>query len=429
MQHTISPALRSVYQVFARNYSAKGTLQAVTGDLPRIAAMGFGWVYLTPVHCTGIRGRKGTLGSPYAVRDYRSVDPSLGTMDDFLALSEEAHRLGMRVMMDIVINHSSPDNVWVQQHPEYYLKNSDGSIGRKVDDWTDVADFDYGCEALRQELVGMLLYWADHGADGFRCDVASLVPLAFWKRARKAVNAGHPEFVWLAESVEPEFVRFMRSRGYECAGDSDLYQAFDVLYNYDIRAWFDRAAGQGDLLGYEQILNYRAAEYPQGFLKLNHLENHDRTRFAAIVPDARARANWLAFSFLYPGMAFVYAGQEAGCTHTPSLFDRDPVDWQGRSAQTEQLIAALNRTREAVLEPAAAAVLEENPQALVFRLSSRDGMYTGVFDVLQHEETIAVPLADGAYEDCITGNKISVREGRVSASLCPLLLEEKKARK
>jgi glycosidase len=429
MQHTISPALRSVYQVFARNYSAKGTLQAVTGDLPRIAAMGFGWVYLTPVHCTGIRGRKGTLGSPYAVRDYRSVDPSLGTMDDFLALSKEAHRLGMRVMMDIVINHSSPDNVWVQQHPEYYLKNSDGSIGRKVDDWTDVADFDYGCEALQQELVGMLLYWADHGADGFRCDVASLVPLAFWKRARKAVNAGHPEFVWLAESVEPEFVRFMRSRGYECAGDSDLYQAFDVLYNYDIRAWFDRAAGQGDLLGYERILNYRAAEYPQGFLKLNHLENHDRTRFAAIVPDARARANWLAFSFLYPGMAFVYAGQEAGCTHTPSLFDRDPVDWQGRSAQTEQLIAALNRTREAVLEPAAAAVLEENPQALVFRLSSRDGMYTGVFDVLQHEETIAVPLADGAYEDCITGNKISVREGRVSASLCPLLLEEKKARK
>jgi glycosidase len=391
--------------------------------------MGFGWVYLTPVHCTGIRGRKGTLGSPYAVRDYRSVDPSLGTMDDFLALSEEAHRLGMRVMMDIVINHSSPDNVWVQQHPEYYLKNSDGSIGRKVDDWTDVADFDYGCEALRQELVGMLLYWADHGADGFRCDVASLVPLAFWKRARKAVNAGHPEFVWLAESVEPEFVRFMRSRGYECAGDSDLYQAFDVLYNYDIRAWFDRAAGQGDLLGYEQILNYRAAEYPQGFLKLNHLENHDRTRFAAIVPDARARANWLAFSFLYPGMAFVYAGQEAGCTHTPSLFDRDPVDWQGRSAQTEQLIAALNRTREAVLEPAAAAVLEENPQVLVFRLSSRDGMYTGVFDVLQHEETITVPLADGAYEDCITGNKISVWEGRVSASLCPLLLEEKKARK
>ena len=129
------------------------------------------------------------------------------------------------------------------------------------------------------------------------------------------------------------------------------------------------------------------------------------------------------------GMAFVYAGQEAGCTHTPSLFDRDPVDWQGRSAQTEQLIAALNRTREAVLEPAAAAVLEENPQVLVFRLSSRDGMYTGVFDVLQHEETITVPLADGAYEDCITGNKISVWEGRVSASLCPLLLEEKKARK
>lgn len=429
MQHTISPALRSVYQVFARNYSAKGTLQAVTGDLPRIAAMGFGWVYLTPVHCTGILGRKGTLGSPYAVRDYRSVDPSLGTMDDFLALCAEAHRLGMRVMMDIVINHSSPDNVWVKQHPEYYLKNSDGSIGRKVDDWTDVADFDYGCEALQQELVGMLLYWADHGADGFRCDVASLVPLAFWKRARKAVNAGHPEFVWLAESVEPEFVRFMRNRGYECAGDSDLYQAFDVLYNYDIRAWFDRAAGHGDLLGFERILNYRAAEYPQGFLKLNHLENHDRMRFAAIVPDVRARVNWLAFSFLYPGMAFVYAGQEAGCTHTPSLFEKDPVDWQGRSVQTEQQIALLNRIREAVLEKTAQAVLEENPQALVFRLNSRIGMYTGVFDVLQAAETIAVPLADGAYQDCITEKKISVREGRVSASLCPLLLEEKKARK
>ena len=177
----------SIYQVFPRVYSKEGKLNNVTKDMKRIADMGFDYLYLLPIHPIGKIGRKGSLGSPYSIADYLSVDPELGTLDDFKDLISEAHKYGIKVMMDIVINHTANDHYWVNEHPEYYLLDKDGKPARKAAEWTDITDLNYDNLELRKELIAMLTYWAKLGVDGYRCDVASGVPYEFWKESDQAI--------------------------------------------------------------------------------------------------------------------------------------------------------------------------------------------------------------------------------------------------
>ena len=183
-------SLRSqvMYSVFVRNYSPEGTFDALRADLPRLRALGVDVIWLLPSHPSGLAQRTGTLGSPYAIRDYRAVNPEYGTLADFIALTGAVHALGMRVIIDVVYNHTSPDSVLAQAHPEWFYRRPDGSFGNRVGDWTDIVDLDYGQSGLWDYQIETLKYWAQY-VDGFRCDVAPLVPLAFWQRARREVAA------------------------------------------------------------------------------------------------------------------------------------------------------------------------------------------------------------------------------------------------
>ncbi|MGB9686263.1 MAG: alpha-amylase family glycosyl hydrolase, partial [Rectinema subterraneum] len=165
----------AIYQIYLRNFTKEGTFRAAIPHLARIANMGFTWVYLTPIHPIGEEARKGSLGSPYAIRNYREINPELGSLEDFQAFIAEAHRIGLRVMIDVVFNHTSPDSILVQEHPDWFLKGPDGKPARKCEDWSDVVDFDYSASPhLWVELISTLAMWRDRGVDGFRCDVASL---------------------------------------------------------------------------------------------------------------------------------------------------------------------------------------------------------------------------------------------------------------
>ena len=163
-------ALRSasIYQIFPRNYTAEGTLQAAASRLGECADLGFDYVYLTPVHPIGTLRRKGSLGSPYAIADYRAVDPLLGGESGLRTFIDEAHRLGLGVIMDVVYNHSSPDAVLTREHPEWYWEGPDGKPGPRIADWSDVADFDYSHKELWDYQIATLEKWARFGADGFR---------------------------------------------------------------------------------------------------------------------------------------------------------------------------------------------------------------------------------------------------------------------
>ena len=287
-----------IYSVFVRNHTKEGTFQALEGDLDRLAALGTDIIWLMPIHPIGEVGRKGTLGSPYAIRDFRGINPEYGTLGDFMHLVGEIHKRGMKCIIDVVYNHTSPDSILATGHPEFFLRDEAGNPTRKVADWSDVVDLDYSNRELWKYQIETLKIWAEI-VDGFRCDVASAVPLAFWREAREQVERVRPGCIWLAESVHAAHTMAMRRAGYYCAADTELYDAFDITYDYDIWPYFEGCfQPTGTLREYTALVNFQESEYPAGYVKLRCLENHDQPRFASRVDSDEALRNWLAL--LYP---------------------------------------------------------------------------------------------------------------------------------
>ena len=318
-----------IYSIYVRNHTPAGTFAAVETDLGRIRELGCDIVWLLPVHPIGEKARKGTLGSPYANRDYRAINPEYGTLDDFKSLVGAIHAQGMRCMMDVVYNHTSPDSVLFERHPEFFYRRADGTPGNHVGDWSDIIDLDYEVPELWDYQIETLCGWAKI-VDGFRCDVASFVPMAFWKRARAAVEKVHPGFVWLAETVHRSFGDACRRRGMYCATDNQAFEAFDIEYDYDVREAFEGyLKGSVPLSCYLDLLDMQENAYPRNYNKMRFLENHDVERIASHVTDLSDLENLTAMMYLLKGTTLVYAGQERAATHLPSLFDKDTIDWEG----------------------------------------------------------------------------------------------------
>lgn len=317
----------SIYQVFVRNYSPEGTFDAALPSLDAAARMGFDIVYLTPVHPIGRAARKGTLGSPYAIADYRAVDPALGGEAGFRRYVDAAHARGLKLIVDVVYNHTSPDSVLARERPEWFWKGPRGKPAPRVAEWSDVVDLDYSNEALWDYQIETLERWAHFGVDGFRCDVASLVPVPFWVEARRRL-ARIKACLWLAESVHKEFVAEIRSRGHYAACDAELHEAFDLSYDYDGRSELEAAwAGSGPLSAYLHHVELQSSMMPSTAIKARFLENHDQARAASRFGRGPRLRAWTAFAMLLPGTFFAYMGQERAIARRPSLFDKDAVDW------------------------------------------------------------------------------------------------------
>ena len=223
-----------IYSIYIRAHTPEGTFRAVIPDLDRIRDLGTDIIWFMPIHPIGEQGKKGSLGCPYANRDYRSVNPAYGTLEDFRTLVDEIHRRGMKVLIDVVYNHTSPDAVLFREHPEFYYRDAEGKPGNKFGNWADVIDLDYRVKTLWDYQIESLRFWAGI-VDGFRCDVASLVPLEFWKAARKAVAEVRPDCIWLAETVHRSFAALARRQGFHAMRDTEAFEAFDIEYDYDVR--------------------------------------------------------------------------------------------------------------------------------------------------------------------------------------------------
>ena len=323
----------SLYQVYIRNFTPEGTFASAIPRLKGIRDIGFDIVYLMPIHPVGTLNRKGALGSPYAVADYRSVDPGLGDMGDLRRFLAEAHAAGLKVIMDVVFNHTACDSLLLREHPEWFMRDAKGGPARKVPDWSDVFDLDFSHRGLREYLVDTLAGWVEAGFDGFRCDVASLVPVDFWIEARARIGEKKP-LVWLAESVEKGFVKHLRDMALYAASDPELHAAFDVTYDYDGFEYLKEYFLGG--LGLEAYLRHVLVQetlYPAHALKARFLENHDQQRAAAVIRGPDRLKNWTAFSWFLPGLIFVYMGQEHALVDRPDLFRKDPVRWEEGSKE------------------------------------------------------------------------------------------------
>ena len=414
-----------IYSIYVRNHTEEGTFLSVIPDLDRIRALGTDIVWLMPIHPIGEKNKKGSLGCPYANRDYRTVNPCYGTMEDFKTLVNAIHAQGMKCMIDVVYNHTSPDAVLTREHPEFYYRKPDGSFGNKTADWTDVIDLDYSNPSLWDYQIESLRMWAAI-VDGFRCDVASFVPVEFWKRAREAVAEVNPGCIWLGETVHGSFSVYNRICGNYSGTDSEMFQAFDMEYDYDIRDLFDRyIASEAPLSLWLEAMNLQEAAYPDNYIKMRCLENHDRPRIASLVQDEKALKNFTAMLFFLKGSTLLYAGQEYQNSHLPSLFEKDVISRDPARDQSSYLshLASIKKTALSSRDYFTAAADDENNTAILYR---DDGKIrkAGIFSLSGKHNTVNVKLKDDNYVNLITGETISLRNGKLQTTGDPIILSE-----
>lgn len=421
-------ALRSdvIYSIYIRNHTEEGTFHAVIPDLDRIKELGTDIIWFLPIHPIGIKGKKGSLGCPYANRDYRTVNPEYGTMEDFRALVDEIHARGMKCIIDVVYNHTSPDSTLAAEHPEFFYRKADGSMGNHVGDWTDVVDLDYTCKELWDYQVESLVMWAGI-VDGFRCDVASFVPVEFWCRAREAVEKVHPGCIWLAETVHGGFGQLARKSGMYSANDYDMFRAFDMEYEYDVREVFDRYLNdETNLSNYIDVINFQECAYPANYIKMRCLENHDQPRICSFVKDRLSLVNYTAFLYFLKGTTLLYAGQEYMEDHVPSLFDKDVFRRDG-DKDISPLFANLYKFKKQVLsdEDYFKGRADDANHIAILERDDNLNRKIGIFSLKGMSGDVKVDLPDGSYLNRLDGNTVSVSDGVMRCNGDPVVISVK----
>jgi glycosidase len=339
-----------LYEVFVQKFSPSGDFRGVIAGLDRIQAVGADVVWLMPIHPIGEVNRKGTLGSPYAARDFRAINPAYGTPDDFRALVQAVHEREMRLILDWVPDHTAPDHSWVRERPDFYFRNAQGepSVPRdpsgKLTDWTDVVQLDYGNPDLRREMIATMRWWLEEfGVDGFRVDVAGFLPYDFWREAVPALRAAVPRrILLLAEWDDFE----MHQVGYDLTYGWNSYKRLKAVWKGASASTFIRG----------ELTELRAM--PPGGMRMRFTTNHDETAWdappVAIFKGAPgARAAFVAVALL-PGRPLLYNGQEVESPQKLGLFEPEPVAWdQPQACEARAFyrrVLALARTDRAFIE-------------------------------------------------------------------------------
>lgn len=418
-----------IYQVYNRNHNSTGSFIEFIDDLDRIKDLGVDIVYLLPIHPIGKKKKKGSLGCPYSIQDYKEVNSEYGTLDDFKKLISEVHKRDMKIMIDVVFNHTSHDARLLKEHPEWYYKNDNGDFANRVGDWEDITDLDYSNTEMWDELIDTLKYWVNMGLDGYRCDVASIVPVDFWLRARKEVAEINPDFIWLAESVHGNFVTYIRSLGYEAHSDSEVYQAFDINYDYDVMEDFHNYINEkGSLETYLEKLRMQEYIYPGNYVKLRNLENHDQPRIASLVKDEYKLKNWTAFNFFQKGAAMIYGGQEAIDTNTPSLFDIDKVNWENYNKYgiTDLIKKLAQIKKDEIMATGVYEIAKLNvDEVIMITYTNGNVKRVGLFNVGSKTGDLQIELPDGEYTNLLSDEEVTVEEGKIKLVKEPVIFNIK----
>ena len=303
-----------IYEIFPRHFSQAGNLNGVTAKLDELKNLGVNVLWLMPIHPIGTKFRKGDFGSPYSIRDYYAIDPNYGTLDDFKTLVAEAHKRDLKVIMDIVANHTAWDSVMIT-NKDFYKQDNTGKIIPPVPEWTDVAGLNYASPQLRDYMTAMLKHWLQTcDVDGFRCDVAYMVPTDFWEQAVAELKKIKPDIMMLAEASKPDL----------------LVNAFDIDYSWPLLASLNNVLLYGaPATELHRTWEEARRQFPKGALHMRISDDHDEARAIARYGTRGALAASVLM-FTLDGVPLLYNGMEVGdATESgdPALFDKLPIVW------------------------------------------------------------------------------------------------------
>ena len=311
-----------VYEVNIRQFSPEGTFAGVEAQLPRLKDLGVDVLWLMPMYEIGTEGRKGTLGSYYAISDYKKVNPEFGTMEDFQSLLDAAHKLGFKVILDWVANQTAPDNVWMTEKPaDFYERDAEGNAIWEYD-WTDTRSLNYENEEVWWAQDDAMRFWLEKGVDGFRCDAAGEVPAEFWYGILPKMNKDYPDIYLLAEAERDNL--------------ADPLVTFDANYAWELHHLLNSLAkGAKSVTDLKEYVARDAARFPKEAFRLTFTSNHDENSWSGTEFEREGSA-WDACAvlcFTLPGsQPLIYTGQEIGLSRRLKFFEKDPItEWPDNS--------------------------------------------------------------------------------------------------
>lgn len=326
----------TIYEANIRQFTPEGTFNAFEKTLPKLKELGIKIIWLMPVQPIGELNRKGSLGSYYSIKDYTAVNPEFGTMEDMRSLVNKAHDLGFKIILDWVANHSSWDNVWASEHPDWYTKDSLGNFIPPNPDWSDVLDLNYDNEELRAGMIDAMKFWIDEvGFDGFRCDVAYDVPLDFWNQARSELDKSKAVFM-LAE-----------------ADQTDHHEkAFDMSYAWELMHLTKHVVnGDSALVSIDRYMKRQSDRFSSNDYRMNLLTSHDENSWNGTIEERYGKSEEAvaALIFTLNGMPLIYSGQEYGNTKALAFFEKDnPIYSNPEIFTFYQTLIALNNENQAL---------------------------------------------------------------------------------
>ncbi|MCK9408996.1 MAG: alpha-amylase family glycosyl hydrolase [Bacteriovoracaceae bacterium] len=393
-----------IYEVYPRSFSKEGTFAGIEQQLPRLKELGVSILWIMPIHPVGAEKRKGSLGSPYSVMDYYGINPEFGTLDDFQRLVNKAHELGLKIVIDLVANHTAWDSKMFIEHPEWFTKDSSGKFIAPVADWSDVVDLNYNNPELRRYMIEMLKYWVrDIGLDGFRCDVSEMVPVDFWDQARTALDSIKPIFM-LSEGMYSEH----------------HLKAFDVTYGWNsYHTMADIIAGKKSATEMDSILQRESLSFPKGSLRMRFSSNHDEnawdmpdvTKFGT---EGAKLAAVLTISF--PGVPLLYNGQEAGNDVKLGLFEKFDIDWNKGAEWSDfyKKLYTVRKTNPALATGSYQSIMTDHAEKVYsfLRTDGTNSMLVAVnFSDTEQTAVLKLPasLSKAKYADAFSGKSIQAK--------------------
>ena len=417
-----------IYQIFPRNFTKKGNFKGVESKLSYLSDLGVDIIQTTPINLIGKVGRKGTLGSPYAIQDYYQINPEYGDLNDLKHLINAIHKSGMKFVIDIVFNHTSRDSVLLSTHPEWFYKDNNGNFSNKVGNWSDVFDLDYNQPGLIDYLLEVLDYYLSLGIDGFRFDVASLIKKEFFIKLQQTLLVKYPNTILIAESVHQSFITYVRSLGFNALSDSELIECgFDLLYEYNNRECLENYLKTKDnyYLGqYKYGLRYEENANPKETLRIRGLENHDMPRIYNLTHNKNIMDNLLAYSFFLKGPSFIYMGEETKQKNKIELFDKYLVNWHFDKkwfALLKTLISIKkNPTNQQLL--ISDVDLTKNDYLVIKNIFQDKSNAFGIFNFKNTNKSVTSEFfIDGKYLDLISNKIIEIKNKKIFTKQ-PLIL-------